>query len=171
MITKECLIAPLAVLGFTFSSQIAVAAEKSDAGFLVTAWPLIVLSIILVIFRKQLIIQSTPEPHDSDHHEPEAEKKATTTKTTHETVTKAVKDKPSPKPKRKPKKQAATANGTIDLKDDSNQCQAATAKGTRCKRSSSLENATVSLNGKTYKLTVCSQHNNDSLQIFSDLIK
>ncbi len=171
MITKECLIAPLAILGFTFSSEIALAAEENDAGFLVTAWPLIVLSIILVVFRKQLIIQATPEQHDSEHHEPAPEKMAATTNTAHEVLAKATKDNPPPKLKIRPKTQAATTSGTIDLKDDSNQCQAATAKGTRCKRSSSLEDATVSLNGKTYKLTVCSQHKNDSLQIFSDYIK
>jgi len=161
MITKECLIAPLAVLGFTFSSEIALAAEENDAGFLVTAWPLIVLSIILVVFRKQLIIQATPEQHDSEHHEPAIE----------ETTATPVKKVAKKETTKKQKKQKAATSGTIDLKDDSGQCQAATAKGTRCKRSSSLEDATVSLNGKTYKLTVCSQHKNDSLHIFSDLIK
>ncbi len=166
MITKECLIAPLAVLGFTFSSKIALAAENNDAGFLVTAWPLIVLSIVLIIFRKQLIIQATPEKHDSDHHEAVPEAVATGAKTVKQTVAEKT---PAKKTKKQPR--AAVSSGKINIKDDSGQCQAATAKGTRCKRTSNLENASVSNKGKTYELAVCKQHNNDALQIFSEFIK
>ncbi|KAF3982446.1 MAG: hypothetical protein HFP78_01735 [Methylococcales symbiont of Hymedesmia sp. n. MRB-2018] len=151
MITKQCLIAPLAALGFTFSSEIAFAAKNNDAGFLVTAWPLIVLSIVLIVFRKQLIIQATPEQADADHHETPVKKTRTAAPAT--------------------KKPAAISNANIDLKDGGTQCQAATSKGTRCKRKSNLEDASVSVNRKTYDLTVCKQHNNDALQIFSGLIK
>lgn len=156
MITKTCLMAPLAALAFTFSSDIALAAEANDAGFLVTAWPLIVLSVVLVIFRKQLIVQATPEPDDSDHHDAPVKKE---TAIAEETA------KPAAKVK------APVSNANIDLKENGEQCQASTTKGTRCKRKSSLEEASVTIDSKTYNLTVCKQHNNDSLQPFSELIK
>jgi hypothetical protein len=163
MITKPCLIAPLAALGITFSSEIAFAAESNDAGFLITAWPLIALSIAIIIFRKQLIVQATPEQPDSDHHDAATEKTAT-----------AAAEKPATKAKNKSpakKEKVAASPANIDLKDDSGQCQAATSKGTRCKRKSNLEAASMSLDGKTYDLNVCKQHHNDTSQVFSDFLK
>lgn len=153
MITKKCLTASLAAL--SFSSEIALAAESSDAGFLITAWPLIVTSIVLIIFRKQLIVQATPEHTEADHHDTPAE---------HSVV---VEDTPVAEPA----KQVPASNENIDLKDDSNQCQASTAKGTRCKRKSNLADTSIDFAGETYDLTVCKQHNNAALQPFSEFIK
>jgi len=59
----------------------------------------------------------------------------------------------------------------IDLKDDLKQCQASTAKGTRCKRTTSLEERNITIDDKTYTLTVCKQHNTDGLKPFSGLIE
>jgi len=59
----------------------------------------------------------------------------------------------------------------IDLKDGLNQCQASTAKGTRCKRKTTLTDARISIADNTYQLTVCKQHNTDDLKPFSELIK
>jgi len=63
------------------------------------------------------------------------------------------------------------AGDTIDLKDNLKQCQASTAKGSRCKRVTTLEDTNISINGKTYSLTVCKQHNKADLKPFSELIK
>jgi len=159
MITKKCLTASLAAL--SFSSEIALAAESSDAGFLITAWPLLVTSIVLIIFRKQLIVQATnviyltPEHTEADHHDTPAE---------HSVV---VEDTPVAEPA----KQVPASNENIDLKDGSNQCQASTAKGARCKRKSNLADTSIDFAGETYDLTVCKQHNNAALQPFSEFIK
>ncbi len=66
---------------------------------------------------------------------------------------------------------AKTSTDIIDLKDDLNQCQASTAKGTRCKRTISLEERSISIDNKSYTLTVCKQHNTDGLKPFPGLMK
>lgn len=66
---------------------------------------------------------------------------------------------------------AAVDENIIDLKDNGQQCQASTAKGTRCKRKTTLEDTSVTIDDKTYLLTVCRQHNTEQLKPFSQLIK
>ncbi|WP_143736033.1 hypothetical protein [Methyloprofundus sedimenti] len=65
----------------------------------------------------------------------------------------------------------AVTKNIIDLKDNGQQCQASTAKGTRCKRKTTLEDTSVTIDDKTYLLTVCRQHNTEQLKPFSELIK
>ncbi len=61
--------------------------------------------------------------------------------------------------------------GSIDLREPQGQCQASTAKGTRCKRTINLEDKEFTVDGKDYLLSVCKQHNTDNLKPFADLIK
>lgn len=67
----------------------------------------------------------------------------------------AVKSKPTAKPK------VSTVAKKEDIKDLSvgeKQCQAATAKQTRCKRKSALESLEVTIKSKKYRYLSCSQH-------------
>lgn len=50
-------------------------------------------------------------------------------------------------------------------------CQGGTAKGDQCKRTSNLKTIQRTINGKKYRLTACSQHNNDSFKPYNGFIK
>lgn len=145
MITRNCLIVPLGALAITFSSEIALAIESTDTGQSIAMWPIIVAVAVLIILRKQLIAEATSQKQE--HDEPDA-------------------------PKEKIKVEATKAKtGNIDLKDGSGQCQANTVKGTRCRGKSNLTDASITIDGTSYDLTVCRQHNNDTIKPFSELIK
>ena len=166
------------------SPNIAMAVEKTGSSSSIAAWPLILLVVLIIVFRKKIFAEATPEP---EHHEeaeaPEAAKPAAVKQepVKQESVKQEAVKKTPAKPKatkkatptKKPASKAKTkaTSDPIDLTDDSKQCQASTTKGTRCKRTTSLENITATVDGKTYQLTVCTQHNNDKLKIFSELLK
>jgi hypothetical protein len=134
----------------TFNSSAAMAAEDVGASSLPPYWPLLALAIIVIVFRKQL----NCSPPLNLEEKPVAPVATADLK-------KQVKSTA-------PKKENAN---TIDLKDSLNRCQAGTSKGTRCKRESSLEDTSISIDDKTYLLTVCKQHNTKKLKPFSGLIK
>lgn len=141
----------------SFSSEIAFAVENNNSDSPMTIWPLLLLVAILFVFRKQLFAAATA-------HTEEPEQKVDT----------PIKKEPAPKKTTTAKKTTSKAKETkakektdsIDLNDDSKQCQASTAKGSRCKRTTTLEKTSVTIDGTTYHLTVCSQHNNDALKPF-----
>ncbi len=135
---------------FVLSSDLVMAVETTDSSSSIEPWPLILFLIVLIVFRKQLINEATPQLHEPDHHE----------HTDHSASEPAADDS-----------KTTAKSGHIDLKDDSEQCQASTNKGTRCKRTTTLEDTTIKIGNKTYDLTVCKQHNNDALKPFADLIK
>jgi len=147
---------PFVATFITISSEAAMAAENVDSSLLPPIWPFLLFVIIVIVFRKQLNcvfpidIQEPEEKIVQRQATPEQAKPA---QTIVETDTKV-----------KP------ADEIIDLKDDSQQCQASTAKGTRCKRKTMLEKAVISIDNKTYSVTVCKQHNTDSLKPFPELI-
>jgi len=162
------------------SSNVALAVDKTGSSSSIAAWPLILLVVIIIVFRKKIFAEATPEPeHQEEAEAPEPAKPAPAAKqepVKPEAVKQAPaepqvtkKETPAKKPASKPK--AKAASGPIDLMTDGKQCQASTAKGTRCKRTTTLENITTTVDGKTYQLTVCTQHNNDKLKIFSELLK
>ncbi|MFW5443751.1 MAG: hypothetical protein ACKE51_05525 [Methylococcaceae bacterium] len=167
MAIKKYLPSLLSSTIIVLSSDIAIAAEKTSSGPSIAGWPLLLLLAVVVIFRKKLFAEATPQPSESDHQET-AVQEAAPPEIAKEPV-KAPAKKTAIKTVNKPKAEKKATS--IDLKDDKNQCQASTAKGTRCKRTTSLENATVSIDNKTYQLTVCKQHNNKSLKPFSELLK
>ncbi len=132
----------------TLNSDVLIAAEDASSSFLPPIWPLLAVVIIMVVFRKQL---NCNPPLDLDE-KPVAPVVAAD-------LTEEVKTS------------APEAEGDIDLKDGLNRCQASTSKGARCKRETSLENTSISIEGKTYLLTVCSQHNTKKLKPYLGLIK
>jgi hypothetical protein len=69
-----------------------------------------------------------------------------------------------------PKKAAPKASGTTDISINT-RCQAGTAKGTQCKRTSQLTQIQRTINKQKYKVTVCSQHDNSSFKPYDGLIK
>ncbi len=153
----------LSTLIVALSSEYAIAADgvSDDSSF--AGWPLLVLLAVVVIFRKKLFAEATPQQPESDHQETAASE-AAAPEIVAEKVQETVK-KPATKTK------ATKTTDNIDLTDGGNQCQASTAKGTRCKRTTTLENASVKIDNTTYQLTVCKQHNNKSLKPFSELLK
>lgn len=150
---------------FALSSNMVQAVETTDSSSSISLWPFILFAIILIAFRKKIMGEATPNPedHGAEHHE-----------VTEQKPQKSVEqDPPIPSPVEEslsPAEPEAKA-GNINLKDDSGQCQASTTKGTRCKRTTTLEEASITIDGTTYDLTVCKQHNNDAMKPFADLIK
>lgn len=68
--------------------------------------------------------------------------------------------------------QAPTAgDAVVDLAADAGQCQAATTKGTQCRRKSGLETIEKTVNDQRYTFAVCSQHNNDGFTPVEGLLK
>lgn len=131
--------------------EIAMAAEKSSSSFLPPIWPLLLFIAIVVIFRKQL---NCVKPLDLEQPPSPADTKLVDSKTTIDDT--AI--------------NTETTNNSINLNDNSGQCQASTAKGMRCKRTLTLQEVSVTIEDQTYILTVCKQHNTDSLKPFSGLL-
>ena len=170
MLTKKSISAPILAIFMSLSSGNLLAAEDTISSILPPVWPFIAIVLFIFVFRKQLncvppfkpedeatspVKQALPEPEAPSsvkEEPPEAPTPTITPDTDTETATEA-------------------SDSIIDLKDDSQQCQASTTKGTRCKRKTTLEDTSISIGDKTYLLTVCRQHNNKKLKPFSELIK
>jgi hypothetical protein len=175
MAIKKYLITLLSTTIVALSSEIAIAADGTSNDSSFAGWPLLALFAAVIIFRKKLFAEATAHPPESDHQEtavPEVAVPEIVAEKVQETV-----KKPATKPVKKPAKKAAAktkaeeTSNNVDLTNGGNQCQASTAKGTRCKRTTSLENASVKIDNTTYQLTVCKQHNNKSIKPFSELLK
>ncbi|MCK5479125.1 MAG: hypothetical protein KAI44_09425 [Methylococcales bacterium] len=167
MTIKKSITIQLSTLIIAFSSEIAMAADKSSSSSF-AAWPLIVFFVVLIVLRKKIFAEATVHESDSEHQETSAEPKQEAPAAKPEAVAKTKVEKTEAKPK---KAKAKAKSDSIDLSADDKQCQGSTVKGTRCKRTTTLEKATVNVDGKSYTVTVCSQHNNDKLKIFSGLLK
>lgn len=74
----------------------------------------------------------------------------------------AVKEEPAPP--------AKAVSELIDLTENATQCQAATLKGTQCRRTTTLEVIEKTVNEQKYRFCACSQHNNDDFTPFSELL-
>lgn len=120
-----------------------VRAEEIEDPSTFNYWYLGVFVVLLLLFRKVLVAEATPESahHESEHHEHEE---------THEV--------------------AVATDEVVDLTVEDDQCQGTTTKGARCARKTGLETVELGLNGKQYRLLVCKQHNNDALKPFSELV-
>jgi len=64
-----------------------------------------------------------------------------------------------------------TSSHLINLASDATQCQAATLKGSRCRRKTSLDIVEKTINKQRYKFAVCNQHNNKEFIPFSELLQ
>lgn len=180
MIDKNRVATLFSTLVILFSSDIAMAVEKTSSSSKMSFWPLIALFVLLVLFRKKLFNEASPQDYEADQHETPKAKAVTPEKVAtkveaavkpkaKETVKPATKPKPAAKPKVAEKPKAKSSN--VDLRDGKNQCQGSTAKGSRCKRTTTLKDTSVTIAGTTYELTACTQHNNAALKPFADLIK
>lgn len=65
----------------------------------------------------------------------------------------------------------AAGDAVVDLAANAGQCQAATTKGTQCRRKSGLETIEKTVNDQRYTFAVCSQHNNDGFTPVEGLLK
>jgi len=184
MIIKTSISILLSAIVMALTPNVVMAVEKTGSSSApIAAWPLVLFIVIVIILRKRIFAEATPEPEH--HEEPDTQEPAKPAAAKQKPVKKeAVKQAPAKPqvtkkatpakkttPAKKPENKAKATSGPIDLTDDSKQCQASTTKGTRCKRTTTLENTTATVDGKTYQLTVCTQHNNDKLKIFSGLLK
>ncbi len=63
---------------------------------------------------------------------------------------------------------AGKPRSVIDHAEDADQCQAATQKGSRCRRKSNLEVLTKTIHKQKYRFAVCHQHNNSDFVPFEE---
>lgn len=158
MLSKRSPLTPVLATLFSLSPEISIAAEDSlTSAFPV--WPFFAIVIVAFIFLRRCKCSPSLKPKKPPLKSP----------TKQENVAPAPKS-PEVAPKI-PEAAPEVKDEIIDLTDNSQQCQASTAKGTRCKRKTTLEETSITLNNKTYLITVCRQHNNDHLTPFSELIK
>ena len=182
MFTKKKKTILLSAVALSTWSGMAMAAKNVTLSSTVSGWPLPIFLAGLIVFRKKIFhghdipsLESVDKPESKPKNEP---KKKETVKAK---AKEAVKTNPKTKPVKKKaetKKTAAikkttvskTENKVVDLTEGSKQCQASTSKGARCKRTNTLENATLVLDDTTYTVVVCAQHNTNKLKIYSKLI-
>ena len=160
MLDKRSIFAPILTTFITFSPKIAMAAEDSTFSFLPPIWPFIAIVLFIIVFRKQLncVPPFKPEEEPTLHEKPAPlvnQEKIYTEPETPNVIADI---------------DTEVNDNIIDLKDNRQQCQASTAKGTRCKRKTTLEDTSIIINEKTYLLTVCKQHNTSTLKPFKKLI-
>lgn len=67
--------------------------------------------------------------------------------------------------------EATAGNDVIDLAANAEQCQAATTKGTQCRRKTGLESVEKTIDGQRYTFAVCGQHNNDGFTPVEGLVE
>lgn len=164
MITKKRIALLLTATSLSISSTVALA--KEDTGIIaaittaVPGWPLPLLLAFIIIFHKKIFSEteiSVPEKTIDKPKKPVAEKKSETIvqEVTSEAVIPLV---------------MSSDKGAIDL-SDGKQCQASTAKKSRCKRKNTLKAINKVVDNKTYLFTICAQHNNDTFKPYPKLIK
>jgi hypothetical protein len=165
MTTKKSIIVKLSTLIFAFNTDIAMAADTDSSSMFFPGWPIALLVIVVILFRKKLFVEAGVQAPEAEHKDTPVSKKDPT----------PAPAKPKAAAKAKPKTTAktkvpTTKTSTVNLITDGKQCQASTAKGSQCKRTTTLEKSSVIIKGTKYQLTVCSQHNNDAIKPFSGLI-
>lgn len=178
MFIKKSTVITISTLSFTLISNQALAVESTGSTTLMSAWPLILLAALFIVFRKKIFAETTFTETTIDSQE-ENNQEITEQKETAPAAKTTPSPKKSPKPAKKTtkpkattstKKEAKSSTSNNDLSDDG-QCQGSTAKGSRCKRTTTLEKMSVTIDNKTYQLTACSQHKNDKFKPYPGLIK
>jgi hypothetical protein len=199
MVIKKSSIASFSIIIVALISSAALAAVEGaspDASF--AGWPLPLLIGLVLIFRKQIFseVARDIEAAEGEQQEVGVEKQQETIESVEveeveeektapvevveaekEVVsTQGIESKPEPEPtvvkadSDSNKQEKINTSDIIDLSGDT-QCQGSTAKGTRCKRKTTLKTVEQVINKKVYRLTICAQHNNDRLKVFFGLIK
>ena len=172
MFTKKKKAVLLSAVTLSTWSGMAMAAKNVTLSSTISGWPLPIFLVGLIVFRKKIFHgHDLPSLEPINLPKPKVKKEP---KKKEEVV--KIKAKPKVKPD---KKKAATKKVTVakaeskvvDLTEGSEQCQASTSKGARCKRTNTLKNVTLVLDDTTYKLIVCAQHNNAKLKLYSELVK
>ena len=83
--------------------------------------------------------------------------------------------KPKPQPKAptssKTKSSKKQGDDVLVLSDNVTQCQASTAKGTRCTRDNNLQLKQQAVNQRNCRFAVCKQHNRDSFKPHASVLK
>ncbi|MEE9339341.1 MAG: hypothetical protein V3U87_14800 [Methylococcaceae bacterium] len=174
MFIKKSTVISISTLSFTLISNQALAAESTGSTIFFSAWPLFLLVALTIIFRKKIFVETTIDSQEENNQKITEQKEPEPVAKT----TSAPKKSPTPAKKTtKPKETASTkqekaksSTSNNDLSDDG-QCQGSTAKGARCKRTTTLEKISFTIDDKTYQLTACSQHKNDKFKPYPGLIK
>ncbi|SMG66069.1 membrane protein [methanotrophic bacterial endosymbiont of Bathymodiolus sp.] len=169
MLTNKNISTTLLATSIILGSGSAFAAEESITS-IVPTWPLLAIVAFIFIFRKQLNC-IPPINLEEEPPVPKLQEQIITTPSKPEEPSPAILQDTDIAPTEVTPAATATNETIIDLKDDSEQCQGSTAKVTRCKRKTTLEDASVTIDGITYLLTACRQHNTDKLKPYSGLIK
>lgn len=108
----------------------------------------------------------------SDISQPEEVQQAAPAKATEQ---KPVVEEKKTQPKQEVEKQSPPAAKTpgkiINLAEDASQCQAATSKGTQCRRKTGLDTLEKTISHQKYKFAVCSQHNSKEFMPFAELLQ
>ena len=159
MSIQKTTITTLSSIIFSFNSSIATAAENTSSYTSFPGWPLLLLFALILIFRKKIFVDESLNQSSTE---------ALNTEEKQETV--SFSEAPSSEKDPVDKQKIKISSPIIDISND-NQCQASTVKGTRCKRTTTLEKTSITIANKTYQLTTCSQHNNEKLKAFPELIK
>lgn len=159
MSIQKTTITTLSSIIFSFNSSIAIAAENTSPYTSFPGWPLLLLFALILIFRKKIFV-------DESLNQPRAEPLNTEEKQETASFSEETPSEKDPVDEQK----YNISSPIINISND-NQCQASTAKGTRCKRTTTLEKTSITIANKTYQLTICSQHNNEKLKPFPRLIK
>lgn len=166
MFTKKIITTRLSIPFLALTSTSALAVENSTADATFAGWPLLALIATTILFRKK-IFSEVPNEIEKAKLLDTGDNRQTTPATKKSSTTPKKKDT---KQKSKTTTKKMTDSSIIDLSND-NQCQASTTKGTRCKRTTTLEKTSVTIDNKTYQLIICKQHNTDKLKPFSGLIQ
>lgn len=154
MLAKKNISAPLLAICISLNSANLFAAEESISSIF-PVWPFFAILFFILIFRKQL--NCVPPLVLKDELLTDNSPKKTIAKPTKPEVVDTTTS-------------VETKAHVINLKDDS-QCQGITAKGTRCLRKNTLQDTYISIDGITYLLTTCAQHNNHQFKLYTDSIK
>jgi len=175
MFIKKSTVISISTLSFTLISNQALAAESTGSTSFLSAWHLILLLLVAltVIFRKKIFAETAIDSQEENNQElTEQKEPASVAKTTPSPKKSPTPTKKTTKPKAtaSTKKEAKSSTSNNDLSDDT-QCQGSTAKGARCKRTTTLEKISFTLDNKTYQLTTCSQHKDDKFKPYPGLIK
>ncbi|WP_428356363.1 hypothetical protein [Methyloprofundus sp.] len=173
MLSKKSISAPILATCISLNSGTLFAAEESLSSAM-PIWPFLAIVGFIFIFRKQL--NCVPPLEAQEDPAPVITQEQTNPEP--ENPTPIITQEPTPVEPIELETPAAEKSTTstvneniIDLKDNSGQCQGSTAKGTRCKRQTTLEDSSINIADKTYLLTVCRQHNNKQLKPFAELLK
>ncbi len=165
-IKKLC--SDIAALSAFYGYSVSAFAQEYEAESTFNFIPILVLVAILVVLRKKLIEEATPHPHggEEEQHAAVAEKVVKPAAAAAPKPAQAKTSAPAKAEAKPAQAKAAEQEALIDMSKNVSQCQGATAKGSRCSRTTNLETIEVTVEGKKYRFKTCKQHNSDAFKPF-----